>query len=104
MGRPTGNPEHIAAPVSADRERDRDLTMALVEQTGFHAYDAEPVANSWRRQCNSPVITPKSLLTCPTQPYQREGQVSITSSEIRGDPSHPRHRSEHAIRDQTLVG
>lgn len=54
MGRPAGHPERIAAPVAADRPRDRDVTMTLVEQTGFDAYDAGPIADSWRQQCGSP--------------------------------------------------
>ncbi|EHJ95505.1 NADPH-dependent F420 reductase [Agrobacterium tumefaciens] len=54
MGRPAGHPERIAAPVAADRERDRDVTMALVEETGFDAYDAGTIADSWRQQCGTP--------------------------------------------------
>lgn len=54
MGRPAGHPERIAAPVSADRERDRNVAMALVEETGFDAYDAGPIAQSWRQQPGSP--------------------------------------------------
>lgn len=54
MGRPAGHPERIAAPVAADRKRDRDVTMALVEATGFDAHDAGPIADSWRQQPGSP--------------------------------------------------
>lgn len=54
MGKPAGHPERIAAPVAADRERDRDVTMALVEETGFDAYDAGTIADSWRQQCGAP--------------------------------------------------
>ncbi|QQE91362.1 NADPH-dependent F420 reductase [Azotobacter chroococcum] len=43
-GRPVGDPERIDAPVAADRERDRDVTMALVEESGFDAYDAGTIA------------------------------------------------------------
>lgn len=54
MGRRAGDPSRIAAPVAADRTRDRDVTMALVEQTGFDAYDAGTIAESWRQQPGSP--------------------------------------------------
>jgi 8-hydroxy-5-deazaflavin:NADPH oxidoreductase len=54
MGRPAGHPERLAAPVAADRDRDRDVTMALVEESGFDPYDAGAIADSWRQQCGSP--------------------------------------------------
>lgn len=54
MGRPAGHAERLAAPVAADRKRDRQVTMALVEETGFDAYDAGTIADSWRQQCGSP--------------------------------------------------
>jgi predicted dinucleotide-binding enzyme len=54
MNRPVGHPERLAAPVAADRDRDRDVTMALVEESGFDAYDAGTIADSWRQQCGTP--------------------------------------------------
>ena len=67
MGRPAGHPERIAAPVAADRERDRDVTMALVEDTGFDAYDAGPIAESWRQQSGAPAYcTEVTLAALPT--------------------------------------
>lgn len=54
MGRPSGHPERIAAPVAADRALDRDVTLALVEETGFDAYDAGSIADSWRQQSGTP--------------------------------------------------
>ena len=54
MGFPAGHPDRIAAPIAADRARDREVTMALVEETGFDAFDTGPIAESWRQQCGSP--------------------------------------------------
>ena len=54
MRRPAGHPERVAAPVAADRDRDREVTMALVEESGFDAFDAGALADSWRQQCGSP--------------------------------------------------
>jgi predicted dinucleotide-binding enzyme len=54
MGRPAGHAERVCAPVAADRKRDRQVTMALIEETGFDAYDAGTIADSWRQQCGSP--------------------------------------------------
>lgn len=55
MGRPTGHPERISAPVAA-----------LVEETGFDAYDAGTIAGSWRQQCGSPAYcTEVTLIDLP---------------------------------------
>jgi hypothetical protein len=53
-GRPAGSPDRIALPVAADRERDRNVGMALVEDTGFDAFDAGTLAESWRQQPGAP--------------------------------------------------
>ena len=53
-GTPAGSPDRIALPVAADRERDRKVAMALVEDTGFDAFDAGTLAESWRQQPGAP--------------------------------------------------
>ncbi|WP_439254025.1 NADPH-dependent F420 reductase [Pseudomonas monteilii] len=53
-GRPAGDPERIAVPVAADRDQDRIVAMALVEDSGFDAYYAGSLAESWRQQCGTP--------------------------------------------------
>jgi 8-hydroxy-5-deazaflavin:NADPH oxidoreductase len=53
-GKPAGSPGRIALPVAADRERDRTIGMQLVEDTGFDAVDAGPLAESWRQQPGAP--------------------------------------------------
>ena len=52
--KPAGSPGRIAIPVAADRERDREVAMALVEDTGLDAFDAGPLAESWRQQPGAP--------------------------------------------------
>ncbi len=54
-GKPAGTPGRIAIPVAADRERDRQVTMALVDDTGLDAFDAGSLAESWRQQAGAPV-------------------------------------------------
>lgn len=54
-GRPAGHPDRIAIPVAADDARGRDVAMVLVEDTGFDAYDAGTLADSWRQPPGSPV-------------------------------------------------
>jgi hypothetical protein len=40
--------------VAADREKDRSVAMALVEDTGLDAFDAGTLADSWRQQPGTP--------------------------------------------------
>lgn len=53
-GKPAGSPGRIAIPVAADRDADRRVGMALVEDTGFDAVDAGALAESWRQQPGAP--------------------------------------------------
>jgi predicted dinucleotide-binding enzyme len=53
-GAAPGTPERLALPVAADRDADRRVGMALVEDTGFDAFDAGTLAESWRQQPGAP--------------------------------------------------
>src|SRR3954470_4398003 len=53
-GTAPGSPGRIALSVAADREADRKVGMRLVEDTGFDAYDAGTLADSWRQQPGAP--------------------------------------------------
>jgi 8-hydroxy-5-deazaflavin:NADPH oxidoreductase len=53
-GKPAGSADRIALPVAADRDRDRTVGIALVEDTGFDAFDAGTLADSWRQQPGAP--------------------------------------------------
>ncbi|MFL6568675.1 MAG: NADPH-dependent F420 reductase [Chthoniobacterales bacterium] len=53
-GKPAGSPGRIAIPVAAEREQDRKVGMALVEDTGLDAFDAGSLAESWRQQPGAP--------------------------------------------------
>ncbi len=53
-GRPAGSPGRIAIPVAADGDGERGVGMALVEDTGFDAFDAGTLARSWRQQPGAP--------------------------------------------------
>ena len=53
-GKPAGSPDRIALPVAADREKDREVAMALVEDTGLDAFDAGTLADSWHQQPGTP--------------------------------------------------
>lgn len=54
-GRAKGEPGRIAVPVAGDRQHDREVAIALVDDTGFDGFDAGILAESWRQQPGSPV-------------------------------------------------
>lgn len=54
LQKPAGSPGRIAIPVAADDDEARKVAMALVEETGFDAFDAGPLAESWRQQPGAP--------------------------------------------------
>ena len=47
-GRPAGDPNRIAVPITGDIEAHRHLAAALADQIGFDAVDVGPLSNSWR--------------------------------------------------------
>ncbi|WP_224994277.1 NADPH-dependent F420 reductase [Cesiribacter sp. SM1] len=53
-GKPAGSSDRVAIPIAADREIDRKVTMTLVEETGFEAFDAGSLMDSWRQQPGAP--------------------------------------------------
>lgn len=53
-GKPAGTPDRIAIPVAADRDHDCEVAMSLVSDTGFDAFNAGPLADSWRQQPGAP--------------------------------------------------
>lgn len=50
-----GHPDRVAVPVAADNDSHRAVAMALVETTGFDAFDAGPLEQSWRQQPGTPI-------------------------------------------------
>lgn len=50
-----GHPARIAVPVAADGEAPRAVAMSLVEETGFDAFDAGTLDQSWRQQPGTPI-------------------------------------------------
>ena len=53
-GKPASSPGRVAIPVAADNERDCNVAMALVEDTGLDAVKAGTLAESWRQQPGAP--------------------------------------------------
>lgn len=58
--------ERVGLPVSADDSMTLETVMALVEEVGFNAYNAGPLADSWRCQPGQPAYcTEPSLEELP---------------------------------------
>ncbi|MBD8490743.1 NAD(P)-binding domain-containing protein [Echinicola sp. CAU 1574] len=53
-GLPKGTPERIALTVSGDGKNGVETAMQLVEDTGFDAFDAGSIVESWRQQPGNP--------------------------------------------------
>lgn len=53
---PAGTDGRIAIPVAADRERDREVAIALVNDSGFDGFDAGALADSWHQQPGAPAF------------------------------------------------
>ena len=51
---PAGSQGRVAIPVAADRPRDREVAMALVDDSGLDPFDAGSLADSWRQQPGAP--------------------------------------------------
>ncbi len=56
-GKDKGAAGRIALPVAGDDEHARTVVMGLVDELGFDAVDAGPLAGSWRQQPGTPVYT-----------------------------------------------
>lgn len=82
-GQPAGSPDRIAIPVAADDDKHRDVAMALVEDTGFDAFDAGPLAQSWRQQPGTPCYcTDLALEEMPEQWAAADARRSPTRRDL----------------------
>lgn len=89
----------IGLPVAADDDAQRAVGMRLVEETGFDAYDAGGIAESWRQQPGSPVYTndltadelPAALARArqDRSPVRRDLMMKIYLERIDADGKEP---------------
>ena len=98
-GTAPGSPGRIALSVAADRESDRKVGMQLVEETGFDAYDAGTLADSWRQQPGAPCYcTDLTLAELPAAlaaaeasrlPKRRDLAVSAVQERVGDSTTNP---------------
>jgi predicted dinucleotide-binding enzyme len=98
-GKPAGDPDRIAIPIAADREEDRRVTLALVEDTGLDAFDAGSLAGSWRQQPGAPAyctdltrVEMAAALTAAERdrlPKRRDLAVAVITERMGDGTSNP---------------
>ena len=86
--KPKGAAGRIALPVSADDPAARAKIMTLVDEIGFDAFDAGPVAQSWRQQPGMP-----AYCTDPT----REELARLLEQADRVDGTRNRDRGSRIM-------
>jgi 8-hydroxy-5-deazaflavin:NADPH oxidoreductase len=105
-GTMAGSPHRIALPVAADRETDRKVGMALVEDTGFEAFDAGTLAESWRQQPGAPCYCtdltaqelPEALAAADKARLPRRRDLSIAAIQERVGDGTTNPDAEYAVR------
>jgi predicted dinucleotide-binding enzyme len=105
-GTAPGSAGRVALPVAADRETDRTVGMALVEDTGFDAFDAGTLAESWRQQPGAPCYCtdltneelPKALASAERARLPKRRDLSIAAIQERVGDGTTNPDSEYAVR------
>ncbi|MFT4112474.1 NADPH-dependent F420 reductase [Silvibacterium sp.] len=62
-GLPRGSKHRIALPISGDDATAKRRVIALIDEIGFDALDAGPLAESWRQQPGTPAYCPDPTLS-----------------------------------------
>ena len=55
LGRPKGDKDRIALPVSGDDTKQKEVVIKLVDELGFDAFDIGTIAQSWKQQPGSSI-------------------------------------------------
>ncbi|EPX62624.1 hypothetical protein D187_008812 [Cystobacter fuscus DSM 2262] len=105
-GKPAGSPDRIALPVAADRDTDRRVGMALVEDTGFDAFDAGSLAESWRQQPGAPCYCtdltreelPAARATAEAARLPKRRDLSVAAIQERLSDSKANPDAEYSVR------
>jgi 8-hydroxy-5-deazaflavin:NADPH oxidoreductase len=105
-GTAAGSPNRIALPVAADRESDRKVGMALVEDTGFDAFDAGTLGESWRQQPGAPAYCtdltldelPAALAAADRTRLPKRRDLAVAAIQERVGDSKTNPDAEYGIR------
>lgn len=105
-GVPAGTAGRIAIPVAADGDRERDVAMALVEETGLNAFYSGTLADSWRQQPGAPCYCtdlsleemPQALASAQRErlPKRRDLAIDAIMERVGDNTTNP--DSDYAVR------
>jgi len=101
-----GAPGRIAIPVAADGEREREVAMRLVDETGLEPVHSGSLAESWRQQPGSPVYCtdltrdkiPEALAATERARLPKRRDLAIEAIMERVGDSTTNPDSEYAVR------
>jgi 8-hydroxy-5-deazaflavin:NADPH oxidoreductase len=105
-GAPAGATGRIAIPVAADGDRERDVAMTLVDETGLDAVYSGTLAESWRQQPGSPCYCtdlsrdemPAALASADRARLPRRRDLAIEAIMERVGDSTTNPDSDYAVR------
>lgn len=105
-GVPAGRAGRIAIPVAADGEREREVAMRLVAETGLDPVYSGSLADSWRQQPGSPVYCtdlsrdeiPSALAAAERARLPKRRDLAIDAIMERVGDSTTNPDSDYAVR------
>ena len=105
-GVPAGATGRIAIPVAADGDREREVAMALVEETGLDAFYSGALADSWRQQPGAPCYCtdlglaemPNALASAERKRLPRRRDLAIEAIMERVGDNTTNSDSDYAVR------
>jgi predicted dinucleotide-binding enzyme len=105
-GAPAGAAGRVAIPVAADGDRERDVAMTLVDETGLDAVYSGTLAESWRQQPGSPSYctdlgrdeVPSALASAERARLPRRRDLAIEAITERVGDGTTNPDSDYAVR------
>ncbi|MDR1503878.1 MAG: NAD(P)-binding domain-containing protein [Prevotella sp.] len=94
-GRPKGDKDRIALPLSGDRAKDKEVVSELIDQLGFDPFDLGELKNSWKYEPGTPVYCMDFNLETLKNKLDEMGAVRTT--EIREKINKQRTAQEKQI-------
>lgn len=105
-GKAKGSSNRIALSIAGDREADRKVAMTLVEDTGFDAFDAGTLAESWRQQPGAPAYCtdltleelPAALAAAERERLPKRRDLAVAAVQERVGDSTTNPDAEYGVR------
>jgi predicted dinucleotide-binding enzyme len=101
LGKPAGDAERIAVPVSGDNPMAKEIVFKLIQDLGFDAFDAGNISQSWKHQTGSSIYC-RDLSREELQ--KRSDAMGTDWSEMRGAITTRRRDDEILMKVAYLKG